>query len=39
MVSTAETATGSFAAARAAFEQVIEFTRQAAVDEITHGQL
>jgi hypothetical protein len=30
---------GSFAAARAAFEQVIEFARQAAVDEITHGQL
>jgi hypothetical protein len=28
-----------FAAARAAFEQVIAFTRQAAVDEITHGQL
>lgn len=32
-------AAGSFAAARAAFEQVIEFVRQAAVDEITHGQL
>jgi hypothetical protein len=37
-VSAAET-TSSFAAARAAFEQVIAFTRQAAVDEITHGQL
>jgi hypothetical protein len=38
-VSAAEAAAGSFAAARAAFEQVIEFARQAAVDEITHGQL
>jgi Uncharacterised protein family (UPF0236) len=33
------TAPDAFAAARAEFEQVIEFTRRAAVDEITHGQL
>jgi hypothetical protein len=38
-VSAAEASAGSFAAARAGFEQVIEFARQAAVDEITHGQL
>jgi hypothetical protein len=38
-VSTAETVGDAFAAARTQFEQVIEFTRQAAVDEVTHGQL
>ena len=38
-MSAAEARAGSFAAARAALEQVIEFARQAAVDEVTDGQL